>query len=97
MTVGLREANQNFAKLVRAVRAGRTVVLTDRGQPLAELRPLRRQSKRQSARAAMEAMIADGFVIPARNPRPHAVTWKPAAARGKTGTQSVLEEREERG
>jgi antitoxin (DNA-binding transcriptional repressor) of toxin-antitoxin stability system len=31
MRVGLREANQRFSRLVRAVKLGREVILTERG------------------------------------------------------------------
>ncbi|MGH9257788.1 MAG: type II toxin-antitoxin system Phd/YefM family antitoxin [Vicinamibacterales bacterium] len=31
MRLGLREANQRFSKAVKAVRAGKEVILTDRG------------------------------------------------------------------
>jgi len=38
MIMGLREANQQFGKIVRAIRQGETVVLTDRGKPFAEIK-----------------------------------------------------------
>ena len=34
MKIGLREANQEFSRLVRAIRAGQEVVLTDRGEAI---------------------------------------------------------------
>jgi prevent-host-death family protein len=37
MRVGLREANQRFSQLVKAVRRGKEVILTDRGRPVARL------------------------------------------------------------
>ena len=37
--VSLREANQNFAKLIADVEAGEEVVLTRRGRPVARLSP----------------------------------------------------------
>jgi len=40
MRVGLREANQNFSKLIKKVRAGKEVILTDRGKPVARLTAL---------------------------------------------------------
>jgi prevent-host-death family protein len=39
MKLGLREANQRFSKVIKAVRAGKEVVLTDRGCPIAVIKP----------------------------------------------------------
>ena len=38
--LGLREANQKFSKVVRAVRAGHDVVLTDRGNAIGVAKPV---------------------------------------------------------
>ena len=35
MRIGLREANQQFSKAIKAVKAGEEVVLTERGKPVA--------------------------------------------------------------
>lgn len=37
--VSIREANQNFSRLVKEVEAGETVVITRQGKPVAELKP----------------------------------------------------------
>lgn len=39
--MGLREANQNFSKAIKAVKAGQEVVLTERGKPIATIKPLK--------------------------------------------------------
>jgi prevent-host-death family protein len=38
-TVSIRDANQNFSRLIREVEAGETVVITRQGKPVAELIP----------------------------------------------------------
>ena len=38
-TIGLRELNQNPSKAVARVRAGETVVVTDRGRPILRMVP----------------------------------------------------------
>jgi prevent-host-death family protein len=38
-TVTLRDANQNFAKLIREVQGGAEFVITRRGEPVARLSP----------------------------------------------------------
>lgn len=37
--VSIRDANQNFSRLVKAVEAGETVVITRQGKPVARLGP----------------------------------------------------------
>jgi prevent-host-death family protein len=39
-TISLRDANQNFAKYVRAVEAGEEFVITRQGAPVARLTPV---------------------------------------------------------
>lgn len=39
-TIGLREANQRFARCIREVEAGEEFVITRKGQPVARLVPI---------------------------------------------------------
>ena len=39
-TVGMREANMHFANYIRKVRSGAEIILTDRGIPVAIIKPL---------------------------------------------------------
>jgi prevent-host-death family protein len=39
-TVGLREANLHFATYIKKVRGGAEIILTDRGTPVAVIKPL---------------------------------------------------------
>jgi prevent-host-death family protein len=43
VTIGLRELNQNPSKAVARVRAGETIVVTDRGRPVLRLVPEQEQ------------------------------------------------------
>ena len=38
--IGLREANIHFSKYIKLVRQGKEVVVTDRGEPIAAIRPI---------------------------------------------------------
>jgi prevent-host-death family protein len=38
-TAGIREVRQNLSALLREVRKGREIVITDRGEPVARLSP----------------------------------------------------------
>jgi prevent-host-death family protein len=40
MRMGLREANQHLSRAVKAVKAGREVILTECGRPVAVIEPL---------------------------------------------------------
>jgi prevent-host-death family protein len=92
MKLGLREANQHFSKAIRAVRAGKEVVLTERGQPIAVIKPLR---ERQAEDAALERMVDEGLItLPSRRgplPRFEAIPIK-----GKPLSQTIIEERDDR-
>ena len=57
-TVGAREANQRFSKLLAAAEAGRETTITKRGKPVARLVPIGRTSKAAAEReAALERML----------------------------------------
>ena len=90
MRMGLREANQHFSKAVKQVKAGREVVLTERGRPIAVLKPLRSPSTIDAAIRHLEAV---GFPRPAarRTPMP---PWKPVRIKGAPLSRTLREERE---
>lgn len=57
-TIGLRELNQNPSKAVARVRAGETIVVTDRGRPVLRLVP---EDERPGA---LQRLIESGEVSP---------------------------------
>lgn len=57
-TIGLRELNQNPSKAVARVRAGASIVVTDRGKPVLRMVP------EVEAPATLQHMIAVGEVTP---------------------------------
>lgn len=94
MRMGLREANQRFSKAVRAVKAGREVVLTERGKPIAVIRPL---AALDPVRAAVERMIAEGRLRPPEKPGPvPRRRWKPIRLKGRPLSDSLLADRNAR-
>jgi len=40
MKMGLREANQNFSKAIKAIKSGQAIILTERGKPIATITPI---------------------------------------------------------
>jgi prevent-host-death family protein len=87
--LGLREANQKFSRLVRAVRAGEEVVLLDRGRPIARVVPI------VDPASIDERLEARGLLLPCRRPGP-LTPFRPLRVRPGL-SRAVLEEREERG
>ena len=57
-TVSAREANQHFSKLLAEVEAGREVIITKYGKPVAKLGRVTPKEDTPERRAAIEKMIA---------------------------------------
>jgi prevent-host-death family protein len=94
MRLGLREANQRFSKAIRAVRAGKEVVLTERGHPIAVIKPI---GKEDAQDAALRAMVDEGLITPAARKGPMPTPrWRPVKVKGKPLSRTVIEDREDR-
>lgn len=93
MRMGLRDANQRFSEAIKAVRAGREVILTDRGRPFAVIQPLPRGPEGDEP---LQRLGRGGLLrraaIPAPMPR-----WTPRRLAGPPITQTLREERDGRG
>jgi prevent-host-death family protein len=64
MHVGVRELRDKLSRHLAAVRRGRTITVTDHGQPVARIVPVQ-------APTVLEQLIAEGRVTPAtRRKRP---------------------------
>ena len=59
--VGLKILKNKLSEYVRLAAAGETVVITDRGRPVAELVP-----PRKSAESVIERGIREGWITPAK-------------------------------
>ena len=94
MRMGLREANQRFSKAIKAVKAGKEVILTERGKPIALIKPLEQQDKLE---ATLRRLEAEGLLW--RGPKsgkPMPVWRSPVRIKGKPISQTISEERDER-
>jgi len=92
MKLGLREANQHFSKAIKAVRAGKEVVLTERGQPIAVIKPIKEAPEPETVlkRMADERLIT----LPTRKgPLPR---FEPVPISGKPVSQTIVDDREDR-
>ncbi len=91
LKVGLREANMHFSKYVNMVRRGQEVVVTDRGNPIAVIKPLTREAGPEQRIRYLEEL---GILKRAtRSSLPPGV---PVVIKGRPISETVSEEREER-
>lgn len=90
MNIGLRDANQNFSRIVKAVRAGEEITLTDRGKPMARISPIRAEP---DARRTIRTLERAGLLrrAGAAGPMP---PWTPRPLKGGPISQTLREERD---
>jgi prevent-host-death family protein len=94
MRLGLREANQKFSQAIKAVKAGKEVVLTERGKPIAVIKPLAKGDKLE---ATLRRLEAEGLLRRgAKSGKPMPVWRSPVRIKGKPISQTISEERDER-
>jgi len=89
--VGARELKVRLGRYLRRVREGQTLVVTDRGRPIAELRPMPRGNRE----AVLARLEAEGVVT-----RPTRRALTPFRAieleNGASLSEAVLEGRDDR-
>lgn len=86
--VGVRELSARFDEYLGAVRAGTTLIVTDRGEPIAELRPLQGDLEQKLARLRAAGVIGGG----AGRLKPS----EPVRIPGVSLSDAILEDREDR-
>ena len=91
-TIGARELRARLGKYLRAVRDGATLIITERSEPVAELRPIPRPAADLHSRFRELASqgflsVGSGMPIGARNP---------ITVRGEPLSKTVSDEREDR-
>lgn len=83
MEVGVRELRDNLSRYLDRVREGEELVVTDRGHAIARVLPI-------GAERALDRLIAEGLVTPARRPKESA--GKPLKTKG-TVSDLIAEQR----
>ena len=66
ITYSTYEAKARFSEVLRHVRQGKTVTISYRGEPAAEIRPI--QPKEQTLEERLEDFERRGILVPARDP-----------------------------
>lgn len=89
--VGARELKVRLGTYLRRVRQGHTLVVTDRGQPIAEVRPIWGDAGSEAVLARLEA---SGVVT--RPTKKRLVPFRPIESRSGPLSTAVLDDREDR-
>jgi antitoxin (DNA-binding transcriptional repressor) of toxin-antitoxin stability system len=92
-TVGVKELKSRLSEYLRAVKRGEVVIVTERDQPIAELRrPVQRPAGVEDHDAALDALAATGEVTRSR-PRRKGWRWTTRGLGMKPGSASrILDE-----
>jgi prevent-host-death family protein len=88
---GARELKTRLGTYLRRVRRGKTLVVADRGRPVAELRPRETDS---ALKAVLAALSTDGLVTLRRAHSP--LPFRPIRSRGRSAESAVLKDRADR-
>jgi prevent-host-death family protein len=84
MKLELRVVNQQFSKAMKAVRAGKEVVLTERGRPVAVIKPIKEADTQQ---AALQQMADEGLItLPSRKSPMPSPRWRGEGRRSSPRT-----------
>jgi len=89
--IGSRELKNRLGRYLRAVRKGQTLIITDRGKPVAKLAPANETASTESVLLEkLDELEVKGLIRLARKPLRK---FRPARSRGKPGSQIIIEDR----
>ena len=91
LQVGLREANMHFSKYLKLVREGQEVVVTERGNPVAVIKPLTKEGTPEDKIKSLEDRGILRRAVKEKLP-----LGRPVAIEGKPLSETIIEGREER-
>ena len=92
MDISSRDFEAQPSVFLRRAEAGETIVVTDHGRPIAELRPA--QPSRPSEEAALLELVRSGLATPPSRPRGSA--GNPMRLSGLPVSQALLDDRKDR-
>jgi prevent-host-death family protein len=89
--VGSREFKNRLGRYLSAVRGGQSLLITDRGHPVAKVSPPDREDKpEESLHDRLRELEAQGLIQLARRPLK---SFRPVISRGKPASQMLIEDR----
>ena len=90
--VGVRELKTRLGRYLREVRRGRTIVVTDRGEPVAELRPV--SISAAGSAGELERLVALGHLT--RSTKSSLGPFRAIRVGGRPVSQTIVDDREDR-
>lgn len=90
--IGARELKNRLGAYLREVREGSTIIVTEGGEPVAELRPFPKGGSGERAR--LEELVARGILT--RTSRKPLEDFRPIRLVGRPLSEAVVEARKER-
>ncbi len=94
-TVGIRELKNRLSHYVREVRGGETVLVTDRGEVVAELRPPAAEGESPSPSSGLAELARRGILKPGEPKRPGLYPRLQPLLSGTTAAELLDQERGE--
>lgn len=73
--IGIKELKARLSEFVRLVKTGETILVTERDEVVAELRPVRRQPPRETLEDVLDSLAASGEITRSALPKKN-WTWK---------------------
>jgi prevent-host-death family protein len=90
-TVGVRELKNRLTRYLRETKEGGEIVVTERGNPIAVIQPIRHGRRATSLEARLAGLAARGVVtLPSRKPRKGG---RLVTVKGQPLSHTVLEDR----
>jgi prevent-host-death family protein len=90
-TIGAREFKTRLGTYLRRVQRGATLIVTERGRPVAEVRPIVRADDEN---ARLDELVVLGFL--ARTSEGPIRSFEPIRVKGRSVSQVLAEDREDR-
>ena len=88
--VGSREFKNRLGRYLRAVRKGQTLLITDRGKPVARVSPLDQNGDSELTFGELLKLEAEGKI---RLPKRPLGKFRAVPSRGKPASQMIIEDR----
>jgi prevent-host-death family protein len=91
MKMGLREANQNFSKAIKAIKSGKAIILTERGKPIAKITPILETDEGDE----LQPLRDEGFLTGRQKSGVMSAKAKPHLISGPSASSVLRKERDE--
>lgn len=93
ITASITEAKNSLSALIDHLKAGSSVLIVDRGRPVARLEPAT-GSPDEDPDGRVSRLSRDGLIRPRRNPPPRVLfTPPPPLAAGRSAVETLIQER----